>query len=83
MVKWQCTKCGTTQTTAGLRPIGGFCGQTKNHQHTWVKVVEKPTKWQCKFCGGTQSTNGLRPSTGGFCGKSQDRKHHWVKVAAK
>ena len=79
--KWQCTQCGTTQTTQGSRPsVGGFCGKTKDNKHRWVKVVEKQTKWQCKECGMTQSTNGLRPSVGGFCGKSKDHKHRWVKV---
>lgn len=80
-VKWQCTQCGTAQTTQGLRPsTGGFCGKAKDHKHKWVKVVEKQTKWQCKECGTTQITNGLRPSVGSFCGRSKDHKHRWVKV---
>ena len=79
--KWQCTQCGTTQTTQGLRPsVGGFCSKAKDNKHKWVKVIEKQTKWQCKECGTTQITQGLRPSVGGFCGKAKDHKHKWVKV---
>lgn len=79
--KWQCTQCGTTQITQGLRPsAGGFCGKSKDHKHKWVKVIEKTTKWQCKNCGATQTTQGLRPGVGSFCGKSKDHKHKWVKV---
>ena len=79
-MKWQCRQCGTTQTTQGLRPVGGFCGKSADHQHKWSKIVEKQTKWQCKNCGTTQTTNGLRPSVGSFCGKSSDHKHKWVKM---
>lgn len=80
-VKWQCTKCGTTQTTQGLRPsVGGFCGKAADKKHHWSKVVEKTTRWQCTKCGTTQTTQGLRPSVGSFCGKSTDHKHKWVKV---
>lgn len=80
-VKWQCTQCGTTQTTMGLRPVtGGFCGKTADHKHRWTKVSEGLMKWQCKECGSTQATNGLRPSVGGFCGKTKDHKHRWVKI---
>ena len=79
--KWQCTRCGTTQMTQGLRPAaGGFCGKSSDHNHKWSKVIEKTTKWQCKNCGTTQVTQGLRPAVGAFCGKSSDHKHKWVKV---
>ena len=79
--KWQCSKCGTTQTTQGLRPsVGGFCGKAADKKHHWSKVVEKTTRWQCTKCGTTQTTQGLRPSVGSFCGKSTDHKHKWVKV---
>ena len=79
--RWQCTKCGTTQTTQGLRPaVGSFCGKSSDHQHKWVKVVQKVTKWQCTKCGTTQTTQGLRPAVGSFCGKSSDKTHKWVKV---
>lgn len=79
--KWQCSKCGTTQTTQGLRPsVGGFCGKAADKKHHWSKVVEKTTRWQCTKCGTTQTTQGLRPSVGSFCGKSKDHKHRWVKV---
>ena len=81
-VKWQCSKCGTTQTTQGLRPsVGGFCGKAADKKHHWSKVIEKPTKFQCTKCGTTySSSNGLRPPVGSFCGKSTDHKHKWVKV---
>lgn len=79
--KWQCSKCGTTQTTQGLRPsVGGFCGKAADKKHHWSKVIEKTTRWQCTKCGTTQTTQGLRPSVGSFCGKSTDHKHKWVKV---
>ena len=79
--KWQCSKCGATQTTQGLRPsVGGFCGKAADKKHHWSKVVEKTTRWQCTKCGTTQTTQGLRPSVGSFCGKSTDHKHKWVKV---
>lgn len=77
--KWQCTKCGATQTAE--RPTtGGFCGQSSDHKHKWSKITMRPTKWQCKECGSSQTTNGLRPPVGSFCGKSKDHKHRWVKV---
>lgn len=79
-VKWQCTKCGATQTTQGARPAtGGFCGKSTDHKHKWSKTTSGSTKWKCKECGATQTTQGLRPSVGGFCGKSKDHKHKWVK----
>ena len=83
MTKWQCTQCGTTQSTSnGLRPSpGNFCSKSKDRCHKWVKVINKPTKWQCTKCGCTQSSStGLRPSVGSVCSKSSDRKHKWVKV---
>ena len=79
--KWQCTQCGTTQTTQGLRPAaGGFCGKAADHKHRWIKVIERLTKWQCKECSATQTTNGTRPGVGSFCGKTKDHKHRWVKI---
>ena len=37
--RWQCTKCGATQTTQGLRPsVGSFCGKSTDHRHKWTKV---------------------------------------------
>lgn len=81
MVKWQCTKCGATQTTQDDRPTsGGFCGKSSDHKHKWTKTTSGATKWKCKECGSTQMTQWLRPSVGGFCGKSNDHKHKWVKV---
>lgn len=80
-VRWQCTKCGTTQTTMGLRPsVSGYCAKAADKKHHWIKVIEKPTRWQCTKCGTTQTTQGLRPSVSGYCGKSTDHKHKWVKV---
>ena len=79
--KWQCTQCGTSQTTQGLRPTtGGFCGKSKDHKHKWAKVTNQPTRWQCSQCGSSQTTQGMRPAVGGFCGKSKDHKHKWVKA---
>ena len=78
--KWQCRQCGTTQTTQGPQPIGGFCGQSADHRHKWSKVIEKQTRWQCRNCGASQTTNSTRPSVGSFCGQSTDHKHKWVKV---
>jgi predicted nucleic-acid-binding Zn-ribbon protein len=81
--KWQCSKCGASQTTAnGLRPsVGGFCGKSSDHKHKWVKAASGPVKWQCRECGVTQMTsNGLKPSVGSFCGKAKDHKHKWSKV---
>ena len=79
--KWQCSQCGTTQTTQGLRPsVGGFCGKAQDHKHKWAKVTNTPTKWRCMRCGTSQTTpNGLKPSVGGFCGASSDHKHRWTK----
>lgn len=80
-VKWQCSQCGTTQMTQGLKPsAGGFCGKAKDHKHHWSKVIAKQTKWQCSKCGTTQTTQGLKPSVGSFCSKATDHKHKWVKV---
>ena len=81
ITKWQCTQCGTINTTQGLRPsVGCFCGKAKDHKHKWVKVVEKDTTWQCTQCGTMHKTQGLRPSVGSFCGRAKDHKHKWVKV---